>query len=59
MNRTQWFEEYSKQDIQRAIDNFCLDHEVVSVSFTETRGPEHYLAVVVYRDVLDQALGVL
>lgn len=59
MNRTEWFEEYSKWDIQHAIDNFCQDHEVVSVSITETQGPEHYLAVVLYRDVLDQALEVL
>ncbi|WP_251547881.1 hypothetical protein [Limosilactobacillus caecicola] len=54
--KTRWFEAYSKDDIQQDIDDFCEDYEVVSISITETEGPQHYLAVVVYKDWLQKAL---
>lgn len=56
MNKTMWFEAFGKQEIRQMIDDFCKVHEVVSVSVTETEGPQHYLAVVLYRDWLDRAL---
>lgn len=56
MNKTMWFEAYSQDDLQREIDDFCWDHEIISVSITETQGPQHYLAVVIYLDCLDKVL---
>lgn len=56
MSKTRWFEAYSQDELQRDIDDFCEFHEVISVSITETQGPQHYLAVVIYRDWLDKAL---
>lgn len=56
MNKTKWFEAYSKYDLQRMVDDFCETYKVISISITETERPQHYLAVVLYRDYLDQAL---
>ena len=56
MNKTKWFEAYSKYELQRMVDDFCEAYKVISISITETEGPQHYLAVVLYRDYLDQAL---
>lgn len=56
MKKTQWFESYSKFGIQEMVDEWCSNHEMISVSITETEGPQHYLAVVLYRDPSDQAM---
>ncbi len=57
MNKTKWFEAYSRYDIEIKIDDFCETHKVISISITETEGPQHYLAVVLYHD-LDHTLEV-
>ena len=59
MNKTKWFEEHSKYELQRMVDDFCETHKVISISITETEEPQHYLAVVLYRDYLDEALDNL
>lgn len=59
MNKTKWFEAYSKHELQRMVDNFCEAYKVISISITETEEPQHYLAVVLYRDYLDEALDNL
>ncbi len=50
INKTYVIESHGINMLQAYIDEFIKYKKVVSVSITETMGPQHFLALIVYKE---------
>lgn len=50
INKTYVIEAHGINILQEYIDEFIKHKKIVSVSITETEGPQHFLALIVYKE---------
>lgn len=50
INKTYVIESHGIDLLQEYIDEFIKYKKIVSVSITETMGPQHFLALIVYKE---------
>lgn len=50
INKTYVVESHGIDLLQEYIDEFIKCKKIVSVSITETMGPQHFLALIVYKE---------
>ena len=50
ISKTYVIEAYGINLLQENIDEFIKYKKIVSVSITETMGPQHFLALIVYKE---------
>lgn len=50
INKTYVIESHGIDLLQEYIDEFIKYKKIVSVSITETEGPQHFLALIVYKE---------